>query len=219
MAKNISSRAIHFSCHIAAIHLVNPRNHGGTLDGSIIKAMALIGCDGSNSVVARYLGMSRPKPAPHMLLRGFTRYPHGHPLGTRFLRLKYKDLFLGRPPMTKNLVNFFIAIWHLGADATKDARGMKDLVLVVFNSFRKGAATVTGDAMHDGLVLARSLSQATARLGGGELCEKKIGAAIGELSLESFVLETMMATKSVLTKLACFALVSLLGTNSNEHSN
>ncbi|CAO2046204.1 unnamed protein product [Urochloa humidicola] len=119
---------------------------------------------------------------------------------------------------------------------------------VMFSNFRKGTVTVAGDAMHamgnyigqggsaaleDALVLARSLSRAAtaAESGGGcELSEKKIGAAMGEyvrerrlrvvrLSLESFALATLMATKSVLMKLACFAIVTLLGTNSsNEHA-
>ncbi|CAN6238381.1 unnamed protein product [Urochloa humidicola] len=284
MAKKIPSGAIRFSCHIAAIHPANLGNHGAVLtalDGSIIRAKALIGCDGSNSMVAKYLGLSPAKPAPCMLLRGFTRYPHGHPFGTHFLRLKYKEFFLGRAPMTNNLVNFFVAIWHPSADATTDTRAMKDFILeklkdqcsneivemvrdpdpeslillkriwyrppwqVMFSSFRKGTATVAGDAMHvmgnyigqggsaaleDALVLARLLSRAVAGSGGRELCEKKISAAMGEyvrhrrlrvvrLSLESFALATLIGTKSLLMKLACSTIVALLGTHSNEHAN
>ncbi|CAN6278878.1 unnamed protein product [Urochloa humidicola] len=284
MAKNIPRGAIRFSCHIAVIHQANPGNQGAvltTLDGSIIRTKVLIGCDGSNSVVAKYLGLSPSKPAPCMLLRGFTRYPHGHPLGTRFLRLKYKDFFLGRAPINNNLVNFFVAIWHPGVDTTKDVHAMKDFVLeklkdhcsdeivkmvrdpdpeslilltkiwyrppwqVMFSSFQKGTTTIAGDAMHvmgfyigqggsaaleDSIVLARSLSRAAAGSGGRQLCEKKISAAVGEyvrerrlrlvrLSLESFALRTLLATKSLLLKLACFTVVALLGTNSNRHAN
>ncbi|XP_034603782.1 monooxygenase 1 [Setaria viridis] len=286
MAKNIPSGAIRFSCHIAAIRPANPGSHGvvlTTLDGSIIRAKALIGCDGSNSVVAKYLGLSPAKSTSRMLLRGYTRYPHGHPFGPHFLRLRGNGFFVGRSPMTDNLVNFFVALWHPGADATKDASAMKELVLeklkgqcsdeiiemvrdpepdslilltkiwyrppwqVMFSSFRRGTATVAGDAMHvmgsyigqggsasmeDALVLARSLSRAAASAGGSggdELCEKKISAAMGEyvrerrlrivrLSLESFTMGTLLATKSLLTKLACFAILSLLGTASLGHT-
>ncbi|CAN6244727.1 unnamed protein product [Urochloa humidicola] len=282
MAKNIPSGAIRFSCHIAAIRPAGPGNHGAvltTLDGSIIRAKALIGCDGSNSVVAKYLGLSPPKSTSRMLLRGFTRYPHGHPFGPHFLRLRGKGFFVGRSPMTDNLVNFFVAFWHPGADATKDPLAMKDFLLeklqgqcsdeilemvrdpepdsliiltkiwyrppwqVMFSSFQRGTATVAGDAMHvmgtyigqggsaaleDAVVLARSLSRAAA--GSGELCEKKIGAAIREyvrerrmrvvrLSLESFAMGKLLATKSLLAKLACFAIVSLLGTATLRHTH
>ncbi|XP_039798741.1 monooxygenase 1-like [Panicum virgatum] len=283
MAKNIPSGAIRFGCRIAEIHPANPDNHGAvltTLDGSIIRAKALIGCDGSNSVVAKYLGLSPPRPASRMILRGLTRYPHGHPFGPHFLRLRCGGLFVGRSPVTDHLVSCVVAFWHPGADATKDARAMKALVLrklkeqrcsdevagmvrdldpeslivltrvwyrppwqVMFSSFRRGTATVAGDAMHvmgsyigqggsaaleDALVLARSLSRAAA--GGRELREEKIGAAMGayvrerrlrvvRLSLESFAMGTMLATKSLLTKLACFAIVTVLGTNSLGHTN
>ncbi|CAL5021419.1 unnamed protein product [Urochloa decumbens] len=234
-------------------------------------------------MVAKYLGLSPSKPAPCMLLRGLTRYPHGHPFGTCFQRLKYKDFFLGSAPVTNNLVNFFVAIWHPSVDATKDVHihTRKDFVLeklkdhcsediiemvrdldpkslilqtkiwyrppwqVMFSSFRKGTTTVAGDAMHvmgfyigqggsaaleDSIVLARSLSRAAAGSGGRELCEKKISVAMGEyvrerrmrlvrLSLESFALRTMLATKSLLIKLACLAIVAVLGTKSNKHAN
>ncbi|CAL4968779.1 unnamed protein product [Urochloa decumbens] len=258
MANNIPPGAIRFSCHVTAIHPANPGNQGAvltTLDDTIVRAKALIGCDGSNSMVAKYLGLSPSKPAPCMLLRGLTRYPHGHPLGT--------------------------SIWHPSVDATKDVHTMKDFVLeklkdhcsediiemvrdpdpeslilltkiwyrppwqVMFSSFQKGTTTVAGDAMHvmgfyigqggsaaleDSIVLARSLSRAAAGSGGRELCEKKISAAMGEyvrerrmrlvrLSLESFALRTMLATKSLLIKLACFATVAVLGTKSNKHAN
>jgi ribosomal protein L22 len=132
MAKNIPSGAIRFGCHIAEIHPANPENHGAvltTVEGSIIRAKALIGCDGSNSVVAKYLGLSPPRSTSRMLLRGVTRYPHGHPFGPHFLRLRCKGLFVGRSPMTDNLVSFFVAFWHPGADSTKDARAMKAFVL------------------------------------------------------------------------------------------
>jgi hypothetical protein len=69
----------------------------------------LIGCDGSNSVVAKYLGMSPAKSAPRTFLRGFTRYPHGHPFGDHFLRLRGKRFFVGCSPITDTLVSFFVA--------------------------------------------------------------------------------------------------------------
>ncbi|KAF8653129.1 hypothetical protein HU200_062573 [Digitaria exilis] len=285
MAKNIPSGAIRFGCHIADIKPANPGSHGAiltTLDGSIIRAKALIGCDGGNSVVAKYLGLSPPKSFPRLIVRGFTRYPHGHPFGPHFLRLRCNGLFVGRSPMTENLVNFFVGVWHPGGSVTKDPIAVRGLVLekvkeqcsdeivemvrdvdteslivltkiwyrppwqVMFSSFRRGTATVAGDSMHvmgsyigqggsaameDAIVLARSLSRAAGSGGGGgELCEKKIGAAMAEyvrerrlrvvrLSLESFAMGMIWATKSMLAKLACQAIVAVLGTHSLGHTN
>ncbi|KAJ1279559.1 hypothetical protein BS78_04G164700 [Paspalum vaginatum] len=288
MAKNLPAGAICFGCHIAAIHhRADPGNHGAVLtthDGSIITANVLIGCDGSNSVVAKYLGLSAPKSTPRAFLRGFTRYPHGHAFGDHFLRLRGKGFFVGRSPVTDNLVSFFVACSSpRSADVTRDVGAMKQLVLrtlqdsecpaeitemvrrsdpeslnvvasvwyrspwqVAFASFRRGAATVAGDAMHamgsyigqggsaaleDALVLARALSRATGTGSGRRvLCEEVASAAIGEyvrerrlrvarLSLESFTVGTLLRAKSPVAKLACLAILALLGTQALRHTN
>ena len=114
---------------------------------------------------------------------------------------------------------------------------------VALGGFRKGAVTVAGDAMHamgpfigqggsagleDAVVLARSLARAAD--GRGELREEKIGAAmaayvrerrlrVARLSLESFTMGMLWATKSLLTRLACLAIVALLGTNTLGHTH
>ncbi|KAL6634144.1 hypothetical protein ACP70R_026815 [Stipagrostis hirtigluma subsp. patula] len=278
LAKNIPAGAIRFNCHVAAIHETGPGDHVvllTTVDGSIIRAKVLIGCDGSNSVVAKYLGLSAPKSIPRAFLRGFTRYPQGHAFGTHFLRLRGKDFFVGRSPITDNLVSFFVALPTPSADITKDANAMKDLVQerlqdqcpaeviemvqnsdpeslnvvasvwyrppwqVAFGGFQKGAVTVAGDAMHvmgsyigqggsaaleDALVLARSLSR------GREPPRETKEAAIGEyvrerrlrvarLSLESFVVGALLRAKSLVARLACVAVLALLGNESLGHAD
>jgi 2-polyprenyl-6-methoxyphenol hydroxylase-like FAD-dependent oxidoreductase len=91
-------------------------------------------------------------------------------------------------------------------------------------------------ALEDALVLARSLARSTARSGGraNEPCDKTmiVGAAtaIGEyvrerrlrvarLSLEAFAMGTLLRTKSLATKLACLAILALLGTKALGHTN
>ncbi|CAN6251951.1 unnamed protein product [Urochloa humidicola] len=97
---------------------------------------------------------------------------------------------------------------------------------VMGNSIGQGGSA----ALEDALVLTMSLSRAVLGSGGHQLCEKKISAAMGEyvryrrlrvvrLSLECFALATLMSTKSLFMKLACFAIVALLGTNTNKHAN
>ncbi|AQK71794.1 monooxygenase 1 [Zea mays] len=90
MAKNIPAGSIRFGCHVVAIQQ-DPGTHGPiltTVDGGTIRAKVLIGCDGGSSAVARYLGLSPPKAIPRTVLRGFTAYPHGHPFGAEFLRIR-----------------------------------------------------------------------------------------------------------------------------------
>ncbi|KAL5665643.1 hypothetical protein ACJX0J_025751, partial [Zea mays] len=115
MAKDIPAGAIRLGCHVTAIHPSDPgvvltTTPAGGGGGGVIRAKVLIGCDGSNSVVAKYLGMSPSKPTPpRTYLRGFTTYRHGHPFGDRFLRLRGRRFFVGRSPMTDTRVSFFVA--------------------------------------------------------------------------------------------------------------
>ncbi|GJN02833.1 hypothetical protein PR202_ga20220 [Eleusine coracana subsp. coracana] len=289
LAKNIPAEAIRFGCHIVDIH-EDPGTHGAVLtsaDGSTIRVKVLIGCDGTSSVVAKYLGLSAPKAIPRTVLRGFTRYPHGHPFEPEFLRLRGEDFFLGRLPITDDVVHFFVTTPPSTGAVTDDVNAVKDLMLeklmktcpaevadmvrdseagslnvvtrvmyrppwqVAFSAFQKGAVTVAGDAMHamgpfigqggsagleDAVVLARALSRADSGGGTGRRGleprddEKMTTAAIGVyvterrprvtmLSLECFVMGTLLRAKSLVTKLACVSMLVLLGSKSLRHTN
>lgn len=244
------------------------------------RVQVLIGCDGGSSAVARYLGLSPPKAIPRTVLRGFTGYPHGHPFGTEFLRIRGGGEFVvGRLPVTRNLVHFFVTMPNPPTGimlATKDvsATTTKDFMLeklrdccapeivqmvqdsdpeslnvvnsiryrppwqVALGTFHRGAVTVAGDAMHamgpfigqggssaleDAVVLARSLSRANAGAGGHGAAvrdyvrERRPRVAL--LSLESFLAGTLLRARSLVGKLACLAVLALLGTRSLRHAD
>ncbi|CAL4968776.1 unnamed protein product [Urochloa decumbens] len=113
LAKDLPAGAIRFGCRIAAVD-ADPDGHGAVLtmaDGTTLKAKVLIGCDGgTNSVVAKYLGLPPIRTIPRPVFRGFTSYPHGHPFENEFLRLRVGDFFIGRLPITDNLVHFFVTM-------------------------------------------------------------------------------------------------------------
>ncbi|CAH9097021.1 unnamed protein product [Cuscuta epithymum] len=47
-------------------------------DGSVIKAKVLIGCDGVNSMVAKWLGLQSAVDSKRSAIRGFVEYAHGY---------------------------------------------------------------------------------------------------------------------------------------------
>ncbi|KAL6604049.1 hypothetical protein ACP70R_044410 [Stipagrostis hirtigluma subsp. patula] len=131
LAKNLPAGTIRFGCHIAAI-APDSVGHGtviSTTDGSTIKAKVLIGCDGANSVVAKYLGLGHPLQLPRFIILGLTSYPHGHPFGTHFRRLGYEDFAFGLIPVTENLVHFFVSRSSASTGIGNDERAAKEYVL------------------------------------------------------------------------------------------
>jgi 2-polyprenyl-6-methoxyphenol hydroxylase-like FAD-dependent oxidoreductase len=117
---------------------------------------------------------------------------------------------------------------------------------VALGGFQKGAVTVAGDAMHamgpfigqggsagleDAVVLARTLARAAGGAGEGEDGEAAVGGAIGAyirerrlrlvlLSLESYIMGVLLVrSPSPAVKLACVAVLVLLGSKSLRHAN
>jgi 2-polyprenyl-6-methoxyphenol hydroxylase-like FAD-dependent oxidoreductase len=107
---------------------------------------------------------------------------------------------------------------------------------VALGTFHKGVVTVVGDAMHvmgpfigqggastleDAIVLARSLSRAAGDDYSVAIQEyvRERRPRVALLSLESFVVATLMGAKSLVTKLACVAVLALLGNRSFRHAN
>ncbi|PWZ22347.1 FAD-dependent monooxygenase ctvC [Zea mays] len=172
LAKDIPAGAIRFGCRVAAVAADPGGGNGAVLtmaDGTAMKAKVLIGCEGTYSAVARYLGLSPVRTIPRPVLRGFTWYPHGHSFDTEFLRLRVGGFFIGRLTITDNLDLKRVRDLALKdlqdvecpAEIIEIVRGSDPESLnlvtdfwyrppweVVLGSFQRGAVTVAGDAMH-----------------------------------------------------------------------
>ncbi|KAL3641019.1 hypothetical protein CASFOL_015987 [Castilleja foliolosa] len=53
-------------------------------DGLVVRTKALIGCDGVNSKVAKWLGLQSPVQTGRSAIRGFVDYPNGHGFEPKF---------------------------------------------------------------------------------------------------------------------------------------
>ena len=47
-------------------------------DGSVLRTKVLVGCDGVNSLVAKWLGLKKPSFSGRSAARGLTVFPNGH---------------------------------------------------------------------------------------------------------------------------------------------
>ncbi|XP_038989537.1 monooxygenase 1-like isoform X2 [Phoenix dactylifera] len=128
LAKNLPTQSIHFGCQIVAVESdpITSLHVLYTNDGATIKAKVLIGCDGSNSIVAKSLGLQAPKVFPISVVRGFTSYSDGHSFDSHFIRLRGDGVLLGRLPVDEKLVYWFVG--RLSPSQDSDVRKVPELI-------------------------------------------------------------------------------------------
>uniref|UniRef100_N1QVE5 3-hydroxybenzoate 6-hydroxylase 1 n=1 Tax=Aegilops tauschii TaxID=37682 RepID=N1QVE5_AEGTA len=127
-------------------------------DGSTIRANVLVGCDGVNSVVARWLGLHKPILSGRSATRGLAEHPAGHRLGPELRQVIGHGCRSGVLPCSDTSV-----YWN-------------------YTCICRGGVCVAGDAFHpmtpelgqggcaaleDGVVLARCLGEALGAGGHG----------------------------------------------------
>ncbi|CAI9114979.1 OLC1v1015810C2 [Oldenlandia corymbosa var. corymbosa] len=81
--------------------------------GSYSCRQAVIGCDGSNSIVANFLGLKPPTLYSGGAIRGLTYYPKGHsfpPLFRAVKRTKGDSITVSRIPIDTQFVYWFVAV-------------------------------------------------------------------------------------------------------------
>ncbi|KAL2520326.1 monooxygenase 1 [Forsythia ovata] len=101
---------VRFGCQIVSVNM-DGENAYPTLQlngGKSIRAKVLIGCDGSRSTVADFLGLKTAKLFSLLAVRGLTNYPNGHAYPHEFTRTRRGKILVGRIPITDKLVYWFV---------------------------------------------------------------------------------------------------------------
>lgn len=86
LANELPEGTIRYSSKLAAMEVDGSVKTLHLADGSIIKAKVVIGCDGVNSVVAKWLGLPKPILSGRSATRGLAEYPAGHGFGPEILQ-------------------------------------------------------------------------------------------------------------------------------------
>ncbi|KQK23589.1 monooxygenase 2 isoform X2 [Brachypodium distachyon] len=76
-------------------------------DGSVLRAKVLIGCDGVNSVVAKWLGLAKPSDSGRLATRGIALYPDGHCFQPKFLQFIGQGFRFGFVPCNEADIYWF----------------------------------------------------------------------------------------------------------------
>lgn len=79
----------------------------------------LIGCDGANSIIGKFLNLKPIKAFSLSGIRGFTNYTSGHTFPREFVRIRRKEGSLcGRIPINAKLVYWFTALQDSSSPGT-----------------------------------------------------------------------------------------------------
>lgn len=148
-------------------------------DGSVIRAKVLVGCDGINSVVAKWLGLATPSYSGRSAARGFAHYPDGHGFEPEFLQFIGHGFRSGMLPCNDNEIYWFFTWTPSDNDKGVDesAAKMKEFVLSKLRGSKVPAealAVIDRSEMSDVLAaplrFRSPLSLATATIARGNVC-------------------------------------------------
>ncbi|KAE8786761.1 6-hydroxynicotinate 3-monooxygenase [Hordeum vulgare] len=129
-------------------------------DGSTLRAKVLIGCDGINSVVAKWLGLAKVLDSGRRATRGHARYPDGHGFQPKFMQFSGNGFRAGLVPCGDMDVYWFLT-WSPSIPAGKEEdvdespAEMKEFVLAKLRSIKAPAEVleaVERSEMNDVLV-------------------------------------------------------------------
>ncbi|KAK3148343.1 hypothetical protein QOZ80_3BG0293850 [Eleusine coracana subsp. coracana] len=148
-------------------------------DGSVLRAKVLIGCDGINSVVAKWLGLAKPSYSGRTAARGLAHYPDGHGFEPKFLQFIGHGFRSGMLPCNETDIYWFFTWTPSENDKGVDesAAKMKQFVLSKLRGSRvpeEASAVIERSEMTD--VLAAPLrfrspfSLMTASISKGNVC-------------------------------------------------
>ncbi|XP_043688029.1 monooxygenase 2-like [Telopea speciosissima] len=107
LVKDLPPGTIRFSSKLVSIEESGNLKLLHLADGSFLKTKALIGCDGVNSIIAKWLGLETPVFSERWAFRGIAEYLDGHGLERIFFQCSGNGSRCGMIPCDEKTVYWF----------------------------------------------------------------------------------------------------------------
>ncbi|CAO2815635.1 unnamed protein product [Amaranthus hypochondriacus] len=132
LAKELPEGTIRFSSKVVSIQKSGYLKELNLIDGSILKTKVLIGCDGVNSIVAKWLRFNPPSFTKRSSIRGYVDMKEGHGLKPEFLQFTGHGFRYGVVPCDDTSIYWFFMLspfYNKDEEIKKHPKKMKQFVL------------------------------------------------------------------------------------------
>ncbi|ERN20026.1 uncharacterized protein LOC18448436 isoform X2 [Amborella trichopoda] len=160
LARELPRGCIRFGAKVVGIE----RKHNGSLlyhlhlaDGTTVKAKVVIGCDGVNSVVAKWLGLPKPGFVGRTAARGLAHFSDGHDFEPDLQQYFGDGFRLGFVPCDDKTIYWFFTWYpsHREREIEDDAEKIKEVILKKIRGVPKEAQNVIERTKTNCLIASR----------------------------------------------------------------
>ncbi|KAK6773047.1 hypothetical protein RDI58_028285 [Solanum bulbocastanum] len=159
LEKELPPGTIKYSCRVISIQQSGLYKLVHLANKTIIRTKVLIGCDGVNSVVAKWMGLPKPINANRSAIRGYVEYPKAHGFEPKFCAYFGGGVRIGFLPCDHKSLYWFCTFTPSAVDYDEKIEGsptkLKQFVLSLANNVSKEAYNILERTSLDCLYCAK----------------------------------------------------------------